>query len=47
VAELLLDPARRAAMGQAAAQRADLLFNEEALIGKLLAVYSSALGASP
>ena len=47
VAELLLDPARRAAMGQAAAQRADLLFNEEALVGKLLAVYSSALGASP
>ena len=47
VSELLLDPARRAAMGRAAAQRADLLFNEEALVGKLLAVYSSALGELP
>jgi len=47
VSELLLDPARRAAMGRAAAQRADVLFNEEALVGELLGIYSSVLGESP
>jgi len=42
----LLDPTRRAAMGRAAAQRAELLFNEERLVGKLLGIYSSVRGAS-
>jgi len=46
VSELLLDPTRRAAMGRAAAQRAELLFNEERLVGKLLGIYSSVRGAS-
>ena len=46
VSELLLDPARRAAMGRAAAQRAERLFNEEVLVGKLLEIYSSVRGAS-
>ncbi len=47
VSELLLDPARRAAMGRAAAERAKILFDEERLVGELLAAYSSVLRASP
>ena len=47
VSELLLDPVRRAAMGRAAAQRAESFFDEERLVGELLAAYSSVLRASP
>jgi glycosyltransferase involved in cell wall biosynthesis len=45
--ELLLDPARRAAMGQAAVKRAVSVFSEDRLVGQLLAAYDSVLGASP
>jgi glycosyltransferase involved in cell wall biosynthesis len=42
VAELLLDPARRARMGAAARERAARFFDEERLVEALLAVYREA-----
>ena len=45
VAELLLDPARRARMGAAARERAARVFDEERLVEALLAVYRDAAAA--
>ena len=45
VAELLLDPARRARMGAAARERAARFFDEERLVDALLAVYREAAAA--
>jgi glycosyltransferase involved in cell wall biosynthesis len=44
VVELLLDPARRRRMGEAAAQRARELFDEERLVAALLQAYEAAAG---